>query len=89
MAWLASGMAMMVVRVTAVPAFVMVSMAPALALLLLPLALPALVLAGTRARRLEQLKTRRTRQPHEASGLVRGRRRQQLPRLQGAVAAAA
>ena len=51
--------------------------------LLPPLALPALVLAGTRARRLEQLKTRRTRQRDEASGLVRGWRRQQLPRLQG------
>ena len=67
-------------------------LAPGLALglvLLLPLALPALAPAGTRARRLEQLKTRRTRQrePHEASGLVRGWRRQQLPRLQGAVAA--
>ena len=74
--------ATMVARVTA--SLVMVSLAPALALLLLPLALPALVLAGTRARRLEQLKTRRTRQPHEASGLVRG----WLPRLQGAVAAA-
>ena len=79
MAWLASGMATMVVRVTALPAFVMVSLAPALALLLLPL--PALVLAGTRARRPE-LKTRRR---HEASGLVRGW--QQLPRLQGAAVA--
>ena len=81
MAWLASGMAlaMMVVRVTALPAFVMVSLAPALVLL----PPPALVLAGTRARRPEQLKTRRR---DEASGLVRG---QQLPRLQGAVAAAA
>jgi hypothetical protein len=85
MASLASGMAlaMMAVRVTALPALVMVSLAPALALLL-PLALPALVLAGTRARRLEQLKTRRR---HEASGLVRGWRRQQLPRLQGAAVA--
>ena len=54
-----------------------------------PLALLALVLAGTRAQRLEQLKTRRTRQPHEESGLVRGWRRQQLPLLQGAAAAAA
>ena len=52
-----------------------------LLLLLPPLELPALVLAGTRARRLEQLKTRRR---DEASGLVRG----WLPRLQGAVAAA-
>ena len=86
MAWLASGMALatMAARVTALPALVMVSLAPALLLLLL--ALPALVLAGTRARRLEQLKTRRR---DEASGLVRGRRhQQQLPRLQGAVAAA-
>ena len=77
--------ATMVARVTAL--LVMVSLAPALVLLLL-LSLPAHVLAGTRARRLEQLKTRRTRQPHEASGLVRGWRRQQLPRLQEAVAAA-
>ena len=91
MALLASGMAlaMMAARVMALLALVMVSLAPALlalalGLVLLPL-LPALVLAGTRARRLEQLKTRRTRQrePHEASGLVRG----QLPRLQGAAAA--
>ena len=75
--------ATMAARVTAL--LVMVSLAPALALLLLlPLALPALVLAGTRVRRLEQLKTRRARQPHEASGLVRG----WLPRLQAAVAAA-
>ena len=90
MALLASGMAlaMMAVRVTALLALVMVSLAPALLLLLPPIALPALVLAGTRARRLEQLKTRRTRQPHVASGLVRGWRRQQLPRLQGAAAAA-
>ena len=58
-----------------------------LVLELLPLALPALVLAGMRARRPEQLKTRRTRQLHEVSGLVRGW--QQLLRLQGAVAAAA
>ena len=72
-------LATMVARVTAL--LVMLSLAPALVLLsLLPL-LPALVLAGTRVRRLE-LKTRRV----EASGLVRGRR--QLPRLQGAVAAA-
>ena len=56
---------------------------------LLPLALPALVLAGTRARRPEQLTTRRTRQLREASGLVRGQRQQQLPRLRGAVAVAA
>ena len=57
MAWLASGMvlATMVVRVTALPALVMVSLVPALAPLL---PLPALVLAGTRAQRLE-LKTRR------------------------------
>ena len=82
-------------RVTVLLALVMVSLAPALLalglvllpLLAPPLALPALVLAGTRARRLEQLKTRRTRRPHEASGLARGWR--QLPRLQGAVAAAA
>ena len=82
MASLASGMAlaMMAARVTALPALVMVSLAPVL-LLLLPL-LPALVLAGTRARRLEQ----KRREPHEASGLVRGWR--QLPRLQGAAAAA-
>ena len=66
--------ATMVARVTVLLA--MLSLAPALALL----PLPALVLAGTRVRRLE-LKRR-----HEASGLVRGWR--QLPRLQGAVAAA-
>ena len=54
-------------------------------LALLPLALPALVLVGTRARRPEQLTTRRARQRDEASGLVRG----QLPRLRGAVAVAA
>ena len=78
MAWLASGnaLAMMAVRVTALLALVMVSPAPALLgmllLALLPLALPALAPAGTRARRLEQLKTRRARQPHEAWGLVRG-----------------
>jgi hypothetical protein len=66
--------ATMVARVTAL--LVMVSLAPALALL----SLPAPVLAGTRARRLE-LKRR-----HEASGLVRGWR-QQLPRLQGAAVA--
>ena len=85
MAWQASGMALatMVVRVMALPALVMVSLAPALALL--PrLALPAIVLAGMRVQRLEQLKTRRTRLPDEASGLVRG----WLPRLQAAVAAA-
>ena len=88
MAWLASGMALatMAARVMALPVLVMVSLAPALALasglvLLPPLALPALVLAGTRAQRPEQLKTRRARQPHEASGLVRGW--QQLPRLRG------
>ena len=80
MVWPASGMAlaMMVVRVTALPALVRVSLAPALLALL-----PALVLVGTQARRPEQLKTRRR---HEASGLVRGW--QQLPRLQAAVAAA-
>ena len=89
MAWPASGMALatMVVRVTALPALVTVSLAPALALLPLALLpLPALVLAGTRARRPEQLTTRRTRPRDEASGLVRG---QQLPRLRGAVAVAA
>ena len=96
MAWLVPGMATMAARVTVLlvmvplaPAtmvarvtalLVMVSLAPALVLLLLPLALPALVLAGTRARRPE-LKTRRV----EASGLVRGWR--QLPRLQGAAVA--
>ena len=102
MAWLASGMATMAARVKALlvmvslaPALVtmaarvtvllvMVSLAPALALLLL---LPALVLAGTRAQRLEQLKTR---QRDEAPGLVRGRRQQQqLPRHREAVAVAA
>ena len=94
MASLASGIALarMAARVTALPALVMVSLAPALALLLPPLALPplalpALVLAGMRAQRLEKLKTRRMRQLHEASGLVHGWR--QLPRLQGAAAAAA
>ena len=76
MAWLVPGMATMVARVTVL--LVMVSLAPALVLLLL-LSLPAPVLAGTRARRLE-LKRR-----HEASGLVRGWR--QLPRLQGAAVA--
>ena len=94
MASLASGMAlaMMAARVMALLALVMVSLAPALLalasgiVLLPPLALPALVLAGTRAQRLEQLKTRRARQRDEASGLVRGWR--QLPRLQAAVAAA-
>ena len=91
MARLAPALATMAVRVTALLALVMVSLAQALLvlLLLLPLALPALVRAGTRARRLEQLKTRRARQRDEASGLVRGWRRQQLPRLQGAAAAAA
>ena len=81
MAWLASGMATMAARVTAL--LVMVSLAPALAPA--PLLLPALVLKGTRAQRLE-LKTRRR---HEASGLVHGWRQQQqqLPRLQAAVAA--
>ena len=80
MALLASGMAlaMMAARVAVLLALVMVSLAPALALL----PLPALVLAGTRARRLE-LKRR-----HEASGLVRGWRQQQLPHLQAAAAAA-
>ena len=69
--------ATMVARVTVL--LVMVSLAPALVLL----SLPAPVLAGTRARRLE-LKRR-----HEASGLVRGWRQQQqqLPRLQGAAVA--
>ena len=90
MAWLASGnaLAMMAVRVAALLALVMVSLAPALLALLAllpPLALPALVLAGTGVRRLEQQKTRRARQRDEASGLVRG----WLPRLQGSVAAAA
>ena len=89
MAWPASGMvlATMAARVTALLALVMVSLASALvvllALLALPL-LPALVLVGTRAQRPEQLKTRRR---HEASGLVRGWRQQQLPRLQGAAVA--
>ena len=72
-------LATMAARVTAL--LVMLSLALALVLLsLLPL-LPALVLAGTRAHRLE-LKTRRR---VEASGLVRG---WQLPRLQEAVAVA-
>ena len=100
MAWLASGMATMAARVKAllvVPLaaatmaarvmalLVLVSLAPALALLLaLLLSLPALVLAGTRAQRLEQLKTR---QRDEAPGLVRGQR--QLPRRREAVAVAA
>ena len=91
MASLASGMAlaMMAARVTALLALVMVPLAPVLVLALLPLqapplALPALVLAGTRVRRLEQ----KRREPHEASGLVRGWRQQQLPRLQGVAAAA-
>ena len=84
---LASGiaLAMMAVRVMALLALVMVSLAPALLVLLLlvlpPLALLALVLAGMRARRLEQ----KRRELYEASGLVRGW--QQLPLLQGAVAA--
>ena len=93
MVWLASGMVTMAARVTAllvVPLalattvarvtalLVMLSLAPALALLL---SLPALVLAGTRARRLEL--------EREASGLLRGwRQQQQLPRLQGAVVVA-
>ena len=87
MAWPASGMALatMAVRAMVLLALVMVSLAPALVLLLL-LPLPALVLVGTRAQRPEQLKTRRR---DEASGLVRGWLQQQLPRLQGAVAAAA
>ena len=77
---LAPALATMVALVTAL--LVMVSLAPTL--VLLP-PLPALVLVGTLARRLE-LKTRRR---HEASGLVHGgRQQQQLPRLQGAVAAA-
>ena len=87
---LASGiaLAMMAARVMALLALVMVSLAPALVLpalglaLLLPVALPAPVPAGTRAQRLEQLGTRQ-RKPHEASRLVRG----WLPRLQGAAAA--
>ena len=81
MAWLVPGMvlATMAARVTAL--LVMVSLAPALAPAPLLLLLPALVLAGTRAQRPEQLKTRRR---DEASGLARG----WLPRLQGAVAAA-
>ena len=86
---LASGiaLAMMAARVMALLALVMVSLGPALlALPPLALALLALVPAGTRAQRLEQLKTR-LREPDEAPGLVRGWRRQQLPRLQGAVAA--
>ena len=105
MAWPASGMALatMAARVAVLLALVMISLAPALAkmaahvtfllvmvslapALALLLLLPALVLAGTRAQRLE-LKTRRR---VEASGLVRGgRQQQQLPRLQGAAAAAA
>ena len=63
-------------------------LAPGLALGLVllapPLALLALVPAGTRAQRLEQ----KRREPCEASGLVREWRRQQLPSLQAAVAAA-
>ena len=85
-------LAMMAVRGAALLAPVMVSLAPALlapglalglVLALPPLALLALVPAGTRAESLEQT---RQREPHEESGLVRGW--QQLPRLQGAVAAA-
>ena len=64
-------------------------LAPGLALGLVllapPLALLALVPAGTSAHRLEQTRQREAR---EESGLVRGWRRQQLPRLQGVVAAA-
>ena len=82
MAWLVPGMVTTAVHVTVL--LVMVSLAPALLALLL-LSLPALVLAGTRAQRPEQLKMRRR---DEVSGLVRGWRRQQLPRLQAAVAAA-
>ena len=71
--------ATMVARVTAL--LVMLSLAPALVPLLPLLSLPALVLAGTRARRLEL--------EREVSGLVRGwRQQQQLPRLQGAVVVA-
>ena len=87
MASLVSGMALAMIAARVMALLVMVSLAAALALalaLLPPLALPALVLEGTRVRRLE-LKTRRR---VEASGLVRGWQ-QQLPRLQGAVAAAA
>ena len=79
-------LAMMVARMMALLALVMVLLAPALLLvvLLLPaLALPALAPVGTRVQRLEQLKTRRTRQLHESSGDVRGG----LPRLQGAAVA--
>ena len=79
--------ATMAARVMAL--LVMVSLAPTLLLALLLallLSLPALVLAGTRAQRLEQL----TRQRGEALGLVRGRRQQQqLLRHRGAAAAAA
>ena len=86
MALLASGMAPATMAVCVTALLVMVSLAPALLALLLLLSLPALVLVGTQARRPEQLKTRRR---HEALGLVRGwRQQQQLPRLQGAVAAA-
>ena len=87
---LASGiaLAMMAARVMASLALVMVSLAPALlALPPLPLALLPLAPVGTTAQRLEQLKTRRRNRTRP--GLVRGWRRQQLPRLQGAVAAAA
>ena len=70
---LASGIALAMIagRAMALLALVMVSLAPALlawGLVLPPLALPALVLAGTRVRRLEQ----KRREPHGASGLVRG-----------------
>ena len=76
------------VLVTAALGLVLVMPALGLVLLALPLALLALAPAGTTAQRLEQLKTRRTRQrePDEASGLVRGWR--QLP-LQGGAAASA
>ena len=83
----------MVVELALALALVMPGLLVALGLLvlvmpaLLPLALPALVLVGTRARRPEQLTTRRTRPRGEAPGLVRGQ--QQLPHLQGAAAAAA
>ena len=52
-----------------------------LGLVLLPRVLPALVPAGARTQRLEQ----KRREPYEESGLVRWW--QQLPLLQGAVAA--
>ena len=60
----------MVVELALALVLVMPGLLALLALLvrlaLLALALPALVLAGTRARRPEQLKARRTRQLHEA-----------------------